>query len=166
MSRLALVKLSQGVEWGLHCATLLVLAPAGASIRREGLASHYGLPEAYLGKHLQAMARAGVLRATPGPRGGYQLARPADQITVLDVVEAIEGPARPFLCQEIRQRGTGALPAELCKRPCAVHVLMDEAHAAWQDSLRRTTLADLAAKIPTSIRDRNRTILATLAAPS
>jgi Rrf2 family protein len=159
MSTLGRVKLSQGVEWGLHCATLLVLAPPGATIGRAILARHYGLPEAYLAKHLQAMARAGVLRATPGPKGGYQLARSADQITVLDVVEAIEGAAKPFLCQEIRQRGTGALPAEACRRPCAVHVIMEEAHQAWQDSLRQTTLADIAAKIPTWIRDRNQTLL-------
>jgi Rrf2 family protein len=160
MSTLASVKLSQGVEWGLHCATLLVLAPAGASIGRAAMARHYGLPEAYLAKHLQAMAKAGVLRATSGPKGGYQLARPADQITVLDIVEAIEGAAKPFLCQEIRQRGTGALAAEECRRPCAVHVIMEDAHQAWRDSLRRTTLADIAAKIPTWIQDRNRALLA------
>src|SRR5437879_12559729 len=106
------MRLSQGVEWTLHCVTLLALTPGGVPIRREQLAGHYGLPEAYLAKHLQAATKAGILRATPGPKGGYRLGRAATDITLLDVVEAIEGSARPFTCQEIRQQGTGALPPE------------------------------------------------------
>ncbi len=89
------MKLSQGVEWTLHCVTLLALIPSGVTVRREQLAGHYGLPEAYLAKHLQAATKAGILRATSGPKGGYQLARPAADITLLDVIEAIEGNARP-----------------------------------------------------------------------
>ncbi|MGY0055564.1 Rrf2 family transcriptional regulator [Streptomyces sp. LZ34] len=56
------------------------------------------------------MTRAGVLQATTGPEGVYRPTRPVDQITVLDVVEVIEGTASPFLCQEIRRSGTGAGP--------------------------------------------------------
>ncbi|EQD31292.1 BadM/Rrf2 family transcriptional regulator, partial [mine drainage metagenome] len=87
------MKLSEGVEWGLHCALLLAEAPAGMPLPRRVLAEHYGLPEAYLAKHLQALTRAGLLNATPGPNGGFRLARPVGEITVLDVLDAIEGPA-------------------------------------------------------------------------
>lgn len=149
------MKLSQGIEWGVHCATLLALAPAGKAIRRDGLAGHYGLPETYLAKHLQAMARAGVLHAVTGPKGGYRLNRPAGQITVLDVVEAIEGTAAPFVCQEIRQRGTGALAPEQCTKPCAINALMSEADNAWRASLRAVTIADLVDRLPPRIRERN-----------
>lgn len=154
------MKISQGVEWGLHCATLLALAPPGQAVRRDRLAAHYGLPEAYLAKHLQAMARAGVLHAVPGPRGGYRLARDSARITVLDVVEAIEGGAPPFVCQEIRQRGTGALPPEQCRRPCAIHAAMTAADTAWRASLRAVTLADLLAALPPAIRERNERLMA------
>lgn len=154
------MKLSQGVEWGLHCATLLAQTPDGSTLRRDALAGHYGLPEAYLAKHLQAMVRADVLRAQSGPKGGYRLSRPADQITVLDVVQAIEGPANPFVCQEIRQRGTGALTAEQCGRLCAVNVVMTEAHEAWASSLRSVTVADLVGRQPAWIRKRNQEQLA------
>lgn len=154
------MKLSQGVEWGVHCAALLALAPAGRSIRRDGLAGHYGLPETYLGKHLQAMARAGILQAVTGPKGGYRLARQAEDITVLDVVEAVEGTKPPFVCQEIRQRGSGALPPERCQRPCAVSAVMTQADEAWRASLRSVTIADLVARLPRDIRERNENIAA------
>jgi Rrf2 family protein len=153
------VKLSQGVEWGLHCASLLALAPAGATVRREQLAGHYALPEAYLAKHLQAMARAGLLRATPGPKGGYRLCRPPESITVLDVVEAVEGRARPFLCQEIRQRGAAAIPPEECTVPCAINTVMDDADDAWRASLRGVTIADLLTRMRPEVRKRNEALL-------
>ena len=160
MSTLRAMKLSQGVEWTVHCVALLALQPSGRSIRREQLAGHYGLPEAYLAKHLQAATKAGILRATPGPRGGYQLGRAAADITLLDVVEAIEGSARPFVCQEIRRQGTGALPPEQCERQCLINVAMNTAHDAWRTSLRASTIADIAAGLPAEIRERNKKLLA------
>jgi Rrf2 family protein len=148
------MKLSQGVEWGLHCVTLLAQVPGGVSVRREEFAQHYDLPEAYLGKHMQAMARAGVLRATPGPKGGYRLGRDAAEITVLDVVDAIEGAATPFECQEIRQRGAVPLTPDECVRPCAINSVMRTAHNAWRTELRSVTVADLVARIPAPVRER------------
>ncbi len=68
------------------------------ALPRRVLADHYGLPEAYIGKHLQALTRAGLLHATPGPSGGFRLARPVGEITV---VGAVESTASPFMCQEI-----------------------------------------------------------------
>ncbi|CAL9559828.1 RrF2 family transcriptional regulator [Streptomyces sp. enrichment culture] len=146
------MKLSQGVEWGMHCAVLLAVADDRAPVPRDALARHYGLSETNLAKHLQALARSGVLQATPGPQGGYRLARPAQEITMLDVLEAVEGRARPFVCQEIRQRGAGALPAEKCTRPCAIHAMMDDADEAWRASLRAVTVADMAARLTPATR--------------
>lgn len=149
------MKLSQGVEWGLHCTTLIAQVPDDVALSRRTLAEHYALPDPYLAKHLQALTRAGLLTATPGPRGGFRLAKPAGQITVLEVLEAIEGSAAPFLCQEIRQRGTGAVSAEHCARPCAISTVMARAHQAWRDSLRRTTIADLVDQVPAGVRAHN-----------
>lgn len=148
------MKLSQGVEWGVHCAVLMAQAPDGVSLSRHVLATHYGLPEMYLAKHLQAMAKAGLLQATPGPKGGFRLARPAGRITVLEIVEAIEGTAAPFICQEIRTRGTGGLSAEECTGPCSVSAVMANAHRAWRSSLASVTVADIEAGLPQSVRER------------
>src|SRR4051812_27216923 len=114
------MKLSQGVEWGLHCVVLLAQDPDGAPVSRRTLAQQFGLPETYLAKHLQALVRAGILQATSGPKGGFRLASPPEEITALDVLEAVEGTASPFVCQEIRRRGEGGLPPEECLRPCTI----------------------------------------------
>lgn len=150
------MKLSQGVEWGLHSVLLLAQLPPDSIARRAELAEHHGLPEPSLAKHLQALTRAGVLHAVPGPQGGYRLARPAEDLTVLDVVEAIDGTSDAFVCQEIRQQGTGALPPEKCRRPCLVSRVMRRASKAWRDSLREVTIADLVGELPASVRGLDR----------
>lgn len=151
------MKVPEGVEWALHCVALA--AQAAGPVRRETFARHYELPEAYLAKHLQALVRGGVLVATSGPRGGYRLARPPDQITVLEVVEAIDGSARPFTCQEIRRRGEHGATPEECRRPCTIDGMMARAHNAWRSSLREWTIADIVRRTPASVRRRNASLL-------
>lgn len=141
------MRLSEGVEWGLHCAVLLAVMPSDAALSTTRLADFHGVPVAYLAKHLQAMSRAGILEAGTGPRGGYRLARPPADISVLDVVEAVDGEDAAFRCLEIRRRGPAAAPAREYRTMCGIHRVMVEADEAWRTRLTRTSIADLAAGV-------------------
>ena len=141
------MRLSEGVEWGLHCAVLLAVMPPDTALPTSRLAEFHGVPVAYLAKHLQAMSRAGILVAGPGPRGGYRLARPPADVSVLDVVEAIDGEDSAFQCLEIRRRGPTAMPAREYRTMCGIHRVMVDADAAWRAELARTSVADLAAGV-------------------
>src|SRR5947209_8292305 len=103
------MRMSDGVEWAIHCCTVLALLPPDLALPAPRLAEFHGVPPAYLAKQLQALARAGIAESVPGARGGYRLARPADEITLLDVVHAIDGPEPAFRCTEIRRRGPAAV---------------------------------------------------------
>ena len=106
------MKLPSSTEWVLHCsATLAQLEPSETASAAQ-LAAYFDLPAPYLAKQLQSLVRAGILTATTGPRGGFRLGRPAGEITLLQVVEAVDGASSPYECREIRQQGAGALPAE------------------------------------------------------
>jgi Rrf2 family protein len=137
------MKLSDGVEWGVHVCTLLAVLPPDSALPAARLAEYHGVPAAYLAKHLQALAGAGVLETVKGPRGGYRLARPAAEITVLDVVEAIDGEEPAFRCSEIRRRGPTAMPARDYKHPCGIHRVFTRADEAWRKELDDTTIASL-----------------------
>jgi Rrf2 family protein len=137
------VKLSDGVEWGVHVCTLLAVLPPDAALPAARLAEYHGVPSAYLAKHLQSLARGGVLETVKGPRGGYRLARPAAEITLLDVVEAIDGDEPAFRCTEIRRRGPAAMPAREYRLPCGILRAFDRADAAWRKELEETTIATL-----------------------
>ncbi|HMF83771.1 MAG TPA: Rrf2 family transcriptional regulator [Acidimicrobiia bacterium] len=141
------MRLTEGVEWGLHCGVVLAVLPSGAALSTARLAEYHAVPEAYLAKHLQAMSRAGILEAGTGRGGGYRLARPPADVSVLDVVEAVDGGDPAFRCLEIRRRGPAALPAREYRTMCGIHRVMVEADEAWRAQLARTSIADLAAGV-------------------
>ncbi len=139
------MKLSEGVEWGLHCVSVLAGLPPEATLPTKVLAEYHGLSETYLAKHLQALTNARIIESVPGPKGGYRLRRPPEEITVLEVVEAIDGREPLFRCTEIRKLGPLAQDPQAYRLPCGIHVAMAQAEKAWRDALREQTIADLVA---------------------
>lgn len=139
------MRLSSGVEWALHCCVVLGQAPA--PVPAAQLAALHGVSPSYLAKMMQSLTRAGVTRSLQGAVGGYELTRPPESISVLDVVQAVDGDRPPFHCTEIRQRGPLAAPPENCDRPCAVARVMARAEQAWRSTLAEVSIADLAADV-------------------
>ena len=139
------MKLSGGVEWAVHCC--VVLSRSEAPVPAQRLAEFHGISRTYLAKHLQQLSRAGLVSTTEGRVGGYALTRSADAITLLDVVQAIDGREPAFRCTEIRQNGPLPASPQACKRACGVARAMHTAEQAWRDSLKGVTVADLAAGV-------------------
>jgi Rrf2 family protein len=137
------MRMSDGVEWALHVASVLAVVPPDKGMTAAKLAEFHGVPGAYLAKHLQALTRAGVFEAVPGRNGGYRLAKPAQDVTVLDVVDAVEGRTRAFQCSEIRQRGPAAGPKSDYRGVCGIAKVMYDAEAAYRAELDKVTIADL-----------------------
>jgi Rrf2 family protein len=154
------VKLPESTEWVLHAVTSLAQLEPGATVSAAQLAEHFDVPPAYLAKQLQTLVRAGVLAASTGPRGGFRLGRPAEEITLLQVVEAVDGSSRFYQCNEIRQRGRGATPPEECRKTCALAARMYAAQAAWRASLDAVTVAEIVAGLPRGVPQRTRALLA------
>lgn len=154
----ATVKLPESTEWALHCVAALAQVP-GETVSGAQLAEHFALPPAYLSKQLAMLVRAGVLSGTTGPRGGFRLSRSASELTMLDVVEAVDGSRDPYTCREIRQQGRGAAPAEECREECILAQKMRAAHMAWRHSLQEVTIASLVASLPPEVVARTRASL-------
>jgi Rrf2 family protein len=143
--------MSDGVEWVLHSCTVLATLPTGEALPAARLAELHGVPPAYLAKHLQAAAGAGIVESVAGPHGGYRLAKPPAEITLLEVVEAIDGDEAAFRCSEIRQRGPVAGPPSAYRRRCGIARAMGRAEAAWRDELRATTVGDLVVELVATV---------------
>ncbi len=139
------MKLATGVEWAIHCC--VVLSQADGPVSAQRLAEFHGVSRTYLAKSLQALSRAGLVASTEGRVGGYVLRRAPAQISVLDVVLAVEGDEPAFRCTEIRQNGPFGVPPRKCVRPCGIAQVMADAEAAWRSSLAAVTIADLAASL-------------------
>ncbi|SFC76241.1 transcriptional regulator, BadM/Rrf2 family [Nocardioides terrae] len=137
--------MNAGVEWAIHCC--VVLSSADGPVSAQRLAEFHGVSRTYLAKSLQSLSRAGIVETTEGRVGGYVLSRPADEVSVLAVVQAIEGREAAFRCTEIRQNGPFGASPEECVRPCGVATVMAAAERAWRASLREVTIADLAGQV-------------------
>jgi Rrf2 family protein len=137
------MQLGEGIEWVLHCCTVLAVVPPGHTVPASRLAEFHGVPPAYLAKHLQALAQAGIVESTAGRKGGYRLAKAPAAISLLDVVDAVEGPARVFRCTEIRRRGPARVAAGEYRHRCGIDRAMQRAEDAWRQSLADQTVADL-----------------------
>ncbi len=143
--------MSDGVEWALHCCTVLATLPTGQALPASALAELHEVPPAYLAKHLQALAAAGIAESVAGRRGGYRLAKPPVEISLLDVVLAVDGDDPAFRCSEIRQQGPVVGPPSAYRRPCGIARAMWRAEDAWRAELRTTTIADLVMELLVSV---------------
>lgn len=137
------MQLGKGVEWGTHICTVLAIVPPGKGLSVDALAEFFEVPSAYLAKQMQLLRRAEIVQSVRGKGGGYRLARSVDEITLFDIVKAIEGPAPAFRCTEIRQNGPCALKRVDCKRPCEIAAAFAGAEQAYRDALAARTLASV-----------------------
>ena len=162
--------LTVSVEYGVHC--LLWLAGSGETpLSSRDLADLQGISHSFLAKIFPRLEKAGIVRASEGVRGGYLLARAPETISVLEIVDAIEGRKPLFDCQEIRGRcavfGTEP-PKWATGGVCSIHAVMLRAEKAMRDTLAGQSLADLtdavgrkapsdfSAEVETWIGDRTR----------
>lgn len=139
------MKFSVGVEYAIHCLLYMVNSEEGKSVGIRDLATFQGISETYLSKVYAKLSKSGIIKSLPGVKGGYALARTAEEITFWDVVEAVEGSEPFFQCAEIRQNNIlldkDNLPDTHTKSPCLIKVVMLEAEDEMRKYLRNKTLA-------------------------
>jgi Rrf2 family protein len=138
------MKTNSSAEPALHVMLLLATAPEGRELAANDLADFHTLNRGTLAKILQQLAAAGLVVASPGRGGGYQLARAADTISTYDIAAALDGVEPRFHCHEVRRNGPCAGTKADYSPRCAIARTMDAATSAWRDALAAVSLADLA----------------------
>lgn len=131
------MQLTKGTEYGTRGVLHLAKLPPNSVVLVSEIAAAEELPESYLAKIFQYLAKEGIVRSHRGAKGGFSLARSADQITLREVIEAIEGPIALYRCLH---------PFEGCERAgdCAIYTVIAQAQAQLVAVLDGTTLDDLA----------------------
>lgn len=141
--------ITTSVEYGIHCLLWLVDPLSGQPSSRD-LAELQGVSPSFVAKIFPKLQKAGIVQAAEGVRGGYRLAKPATEITVLEIVDAIEGHKPLFDCLEIRDRCAvfnNDAPTWATSGVCGIHAVMLRAEKAMRGSLAQETLAGIAAVV-------------------
>lgn len=128
---------SQTVEYALRAVLHIARDPGGDSVRVGDIADAIDVPRNYLSKTLHRLARARILTSSRGPTGGFQLARPPQQITLAQI-------AAPFSRMGERVCLLGQ-PSCGDDRPCAAHSRWKLVAEQAEEFFNHTTVADLLA---------------------
>jgi Rrf2 family protein len=139
-------KAEYGVRVMVELARRAGERPAGGEsvVPLAEIAEHDGMPLAYLEHLVARLRKAGLIDSRRGSRGGYMLARAAEEITMAEVVEALEGSIAPIEC--ISQSPDGSVVCSRESDPdhvCPTKLLWTRVRASIVRTLRDTTLADL-----------------------
>jgi Rrf2 family protein len=134
---------STKAEYGIRLMVELGKTADSAPVSLSSVADAELLPLSYL-EHLVAKLReAGLVSSTRGAHGGYQLARPPEEIEMLDVVQALEGPIAPMECFHEEREGKVLCSHETDGGACATKVLWTRVQGGVTKALSGTTLAEL-----------------------
>jgi Rrf2 family protein len=131
------VRVSAKVDYALRA--MLELASAGGLVKGEQLSNAQTIPRKFLESILVELRHAELVSSQRGVEGGYALARPAEEISVADVIRAVEGPIATV-------RGARPEDVEYVGAAAGLQPLWLDLRTAMRDVLERTTLAELVAK--------------------
>ncbi len=135
---------STKAEYGVRVMVELARRAGDDPIPLTEIAEHDGLPLAYLEHLVARLRKAGLVDSRRGSRGGYMLARSPAEITMAEVVEALEGSIAPIEC--ISQAADGSIVCSRESSPehvCPTKLLWTRVRLSIVNTLRETTLADL-----------------------
>lgn len=131
------MELTRKGEYAIRGVVYLAQLPQGKVALISEIAAAVDVPQMFLAKILQSFAKIGIVNSFRGAGGGFMLGRPASQITLREVVEAVEGPIMPNRC---------LLGSGVCERDatCGVHPVWRQVQQRVVDVLDGVTIEDLA----------------------
>jgi Rrf2 family protein len=142
------MRISARIDYAVRALAVLAAAPDGGPVPADDIAAAQDIPANFLLTILGELRRAHLVRSHRGREGGYELGRPADEITIADVARALEGPLaniRDVSLQDLHYSGPAASLVDVWRA----------VRTSLRDVLEHVTIADLANDtIPGAIRDK------------
>lgn len=142
-----MLRISRIADYGVVLGTHLAALPYEDVRSVRDLAADTGIPQPTVSKILKQLAREGVVDSTRGARGGYRLARRPDEVTVAEVIAALEGPIGVTECGQVGADHDCELSAR-----CNVRGNWQRINDAIAQALAGITLAEMAQPVPQLVR--------------
>jgi Rrf2 family transcriptional regulator, nitric oxide-sensitive transcriptional repressor len=125
--------ISQTAEYALRA--IVFLADQGEARTTQEIAAKTLVPPSYLSKVMQSLSRAGVVRSQRGLHGGFTMAKAPDELSVWDVIDAVDPIQRIRTCPlDLKEHGA---------KLCPLHRRLDDALALVENAFRESTVGDL-----------------------
>ncbi|PKM78189.1 MAG: Rrf2 family transcriptional regulator [Firmicutes bacterium HGW-Firmicutes-15] len=133
------MQITRQTEYAIKTLIELAEVPYGQLISNKVISQRHEIPEEFLHKTVQILSRAGLVVTQRGVQGGVRLGRPLEDITIADVIEAMEGPLALNVCLS---------PGYQCSnlKTCQVRKILSSAQTAMLQELKKKSLADIVAE--------------------
>lgn len=138
-------------EYALRATLALALQEGEGVVRIQAIAEEQHIPKRFLEQILNDLRSAGVVVSRRGVQGGYRLARPADRITLAEIIRHIDGPLAPIRCVSERFYEPCTCPDE---SRCGIRSVMREVRDAVAEMLEGVSLAEVARRTRALARPR------------
>ena len=133
------MKISAQEEYGLRCLVQLANLSGGESLTLPQIATREGISTANAGKLMWLLNKAGFVHSTRGTKGGYQLARPASEIRLSEIIKVLDDEVISTHCESY----TGVLDSCVHKGDCGIRPVIVGLHEIVENALSKITLAQL-----------------------
>jgi len=145
---------SQRIDLAVHALWQMAYKAPGGMVMIRDVAARQGISESYLAKIFQNLAKTDIVTSVRGKNGGYRLGRPSEEISLGDIVRALNGNLEAY-GRNCTNRGCGCKPKD-----CVLPAVFDEARERMFSALDAVTLKDLATELkyrqgPVSWVDKN-----------
>ena len=129
------MQVTRETDYAIRCVYYLAGKKSGVTMVDE-ISKEMNIPKSFLAKILQKLGKGSVVKSYRGVKGGFMLSRAPEEISLLEVIEAVQGPVAMNIC---------ALDKALCERStaCAIHPVWVEIRKQLEQTLRRKNFADL-----------------------
>jgi Rrf2 family iron-sulfur cluster assembly transcriptional regulator len=143
------MRLTRGADYGIRSILYLARQSGEQAVLLREISQAEGVPQSFLAKIFHTLAKAGLVKSRRGTNGGFFLARPAQKITLKELVEALEGTIALNIC---------LIRKEECDRSdvCPVYTIWREAQDRMVEVLERTTVAELVERLEPAQERRSR----------
>ncbi len=129
------MQITRETDYAIRCMLYIAASESGSAVVGD-ISEAQSVPRTFAAKIMQKLQRAGLVKSKRGVKGGYFLTREPSEISLLDIIEAIEGPLSLNIC---------VVDKNSCDRvsQCSVHPIWVELRDIFAESLKRYTLKDL-----------------------
>ena len=146
------MKLTRSGEYAVRCVVYLAQQPQGSLCLLEDISKIQEVPKHLSAKILQTLVKGNIVKSSRGTGGGYTLAKPADEITLLEVIECIEGPICLNYCLKDDECLKQNSPSKT--ECCPIHTVWMEAQNKLREVLGSYKMDELARNTACTLDNR------------
>lgn len=136
------MRMKSSIEQAVYVLLLLMRVPKNSFLTSESISERLNVSPTYFKKLMRVLVQAGLVRSTPGAKGGFSIAKAPGEITLYSIFRAVEGHATIYQGSQLFKSVFNLDDSEATE-PCVLQTIMDEIENKWSELMKGYTLENI-----------------------